>query len=53
MIDLDAPMAKKMIEASSHETIVLYIKSKKRQAFLHALEKYGYELRVVLKGQCY
>ncbi len=53
MIDWDAPDAKKMIEACSHDAIVLYLKSKKRQAFLRALKKYGYELRVVLKGQCY
>ena len=53
MINWDAPDAGKIIEACSHEEIVLYLKSKKRQAFLSALKEHGYELRVVLKGQCY
>lgn len=43
----------KTLEACSHDAIVLYLKSKKRKAFLNALEEHGYELRVVLKGQCY
>lgn len=53
MINWDAPEAEKMLEACSHEKVLMLLKSKERQAFLNALEEHGYELRVVLKGQCY
>ena len=53
MIDMDDTIAEEIIEACSHKAVLLYLKSEKRQPFLNALEKYGYELRVVRKGQCY
>jgi hypothetical protein len=53
MRDWDAPDVEKILEACSHNTIELYFKSKEKQAWLRAMEKWGYELRVVKKGQCY
>ncbi len=42
-----------ILAACSHDAILTYLKSKKRNGFLEAMEQYGYELRVVKKGQCY
>ncbi len=46
-------MTGEILEACSHKAILTYLKSKERISFLHDMEKYGYELRVVKKGQCY
>ncbi len=43
-----------ILAACSHDAILTYLKSEKaRKGFLEAMERYGYELRVVKKEQCY
>lgn len=53
ILGIDKQYAEEILEACSHEAVLLYLKSEKREPFLRAMTKHGYELRVVKKGQCY
>ena len=51
--DVNAEMTGDYLESLSYNAVLAYLKSEKRKPFLRAMEKYGYELRVIQKGQCY